>query len=275
MKLLLTVFLVCLYVFVSPVLAQEAYRWVDEKGAVHFTDNLHSIPEKYWDKAERRILPSGQEPSAPLLQPQSEDSQPAPKSQRFVVPFTRDGNRIIVEGTVNERATVKFILDTVAPGTSIPTTLAERLDVDLKSELPVEVESLKVGEAEARDLFVIIRDRPGFANLGLLGRNFFSEFQIDINREKNELTLEYLSGPYGGHSGQWWQERFRFYRELKKKYEEDLKKLHNLIAVSDHFAWEHMQRIIKIEGYLPILDEKLYDLEIKAANAAVPYEFRQ
>ena len=25
----------------------EMYRWVDEKGTVHFTDDLSSIPEKY------------------------------------------------------------------------------------------------------------------------------------------------------------------------------------------------------------------------------------
>ena len=38
------------------VTAQELYRWVDEKGAVHFTDSLHSVPEKYRDKVERRKL---------------------------------------------------------------------------------------------------------------------------------------------------------------------------------------------------------------------------
>lgn len=27
--------------------AQTTYRWVDEKGRAHFTDNLQSIPKKY------------------------------------------------------------------------------------------------------------------------------------------------------------------------------------------------------------------------------------
>ena len=28
-------------------LGQELYRWVDEKGTVHFTDDLGLVPEKY------------------------------------------------------------------------------------------------------------------------------------------------------------------------------------------------------------------------------------
>ncbi len=32
----------------------ETYRWVDEKGTVHFTDDLSTIPEKYRSNAETR-----------------------------------------------------------------------------------------------------------------------------------------------------------------------------------------------------------------------------
>jgi hypothetical protein len=33
----------------------ETYKWVDEKGTVHFTEDPATIPEKYWDKAKSRM----------------------------------------------------------------------------------------------------------------------------------------------------------------------------------------------------------------------------
>jgi hypothetical protein len=44
-------------------LGQEVYRWVDEKGTVHFTDDLSLVPERYQDQAQKKILPK--EPSPP------------------------------------------------------------------------------------------------------------------------------------------------------------------------------------------------------------------
>jgi hypothetical protein len=35
----------------------EVYKWVDEKGVVHFTDDLIQVPEKYRPKAERTGSP--------------------------------------------------------------------------------------------------------------------------------------------------------------------------------------------------------------------------
>jgi hypothetical protein len=38
----------------------EMYKWVDEKGTLHFTDDLSNIPEKYRQGAETRnpLLPN-------------------------------------------------------------------------------------------------------------------------------------------------------------------------------------------------------------------------
>jgi hypothetical protein len=33
-----------LWLVSAPVVAADFYRWVDEKGVVHFTDNVHNIP---------------------------------------------------------------------------------------------------------------------------------------------------------------------------------------------------------------------------------------
>jgi hypothetical protein len=51
---------------------QEVYRWVDEQGTVHFTDDLGQVPERYRDKIQKKEPPK--EP--PITQPIP--PQPAP-----------------------------------------------------------------------------------------------------------------------------------------------------------------------------------------------------
>jgi len=46
---------------------QEIYRWVDEKGTVHFADDFTLVPEKYRDQIQRRT-PS-EKPSPPPVRP--------------------------------------------------------------------------------------------------------------------------------------------------------------------------------------------------------------
>jgi hypothetical protein len=45
---------------------QEIYQWVDEKGTVHFTDNLSLIPEKYQDQVKERKTPKEPASSPPV-----------------------------------------------------------------------------------------------------------------------------------------------------------------------------------------------------------------
>ena len=51
----LVAILLLIFGLFDEVLAQEIYRWVDEKGIVNFTDNLYSIPEKYRGGSEKKI----------------------------------------------------------------------------------------------------------------------------------------------------------------------------------------------------------------------------
>jgi hypothetical protein len=71
-------------------LGQEAYRWVDEKGTIHFADDLSQIPEKYLDQVQKKKFPQEPAPPAPIpspapaagrAAPQSVSKQPAPVSK--------------------------------------------------------------------------------------------------------------------------------------------------------------------------------------------------
>lgn len=270
MKSLLGVFICVFCLFPSSLPAQEVYRWVDEKGSVYFTDNFDSIPEKYRSKAEKRKLPVSVQG-----QPQSSQSLPASQSQRVVVPFTRDGNAIIVRALVNGVGTSEFILDTGASLTIIPSDQAQKLGINPESGDPiplsgvggtvmvpmVKIDSLGLGGAEVRDLNVAIH--PGFRNRGLLGMDFLSEFRLEINHAQNQLTLQHQPRPHEGHSLQWWQEKFRFWNILKQS----LQKMHATAgSQSGREVAEKMLRDV---------NEKINDLEIRASRAGVPRELRQ
>jgi hypothetical protein len=48
-------------VLTSTGTAGEYFKWVDERGVVHFTNVPSSVPDEYKDKAERRVMPSEKE----------------------------------------------------------------------------------------------------------------------------------------------------------------------------------------------------------------------
>jgi chromosome segregation ATPase len=47
------IFLILLFLFSTEFSFAEVYKWVDEKGGVHFTDDFIQIPEKYRPQIER------------------------------------------------------------------------------------------------------------------------------------------------------------------------------------------------------------------------------
>jgi hypothetical protein len=60
--------------------SQEIYRWVDEKGTIHFADDFTLVPEKYRDQVQKR-KPS-EKPSPPPTRPpiRSEATGPTTES---------------------------------------------------------------------------------------------------------------------------------------------------------------------------------------------------
>ncbi|MBM4339631.1 MAG: DUF4124 domain-containing protein [Deltaproteobacteria bacterium] len=58
---------------------QEIYRWVDEKGTVHFADDFTLVPEKYRDQIQKRKPP--EEPSPSPARPPSRPEATAPTAE--------------------------------------------------------------------------------------------------------------------------------------------------------------------------------------------------
>jgi len=179
--------------FSTPSYSAEIFRWVDERGVVHFTDNLHTIPQEFRSKATR-IKTDGQLPPTPM------------PAERASVPFQKRGELMVVQVTLNEKAAAKFIVDTGASYTTISQATARGLEIDLERSRPmilfqtangviqaplVSVRSIEVGGLGLKELPVAVHDvfpDPDIA--GLLGLNFLSQFRLDIDSKNGVLYLE-------------------------------------------------------------------------------------
>ena len=177
--------------------AADYYRWVDQNGVVHFTDNPHNIPENQRGKAGRLISndpPRNPQPPVPV----------APN--KASIPFERQGQVVVVEATLNKKTAAKFVVDTGASYTMISSAIAKQLDIETEQnrrtapfqtangiiQAPlVSLESISVGGMEIRNLTAAVHDvlsDPRIA--GLLGLNFLSNFRMDIDTQKGVLHLE-------------------------------------------------------------------------------------
>jgi hypothetical protein len=89
MRRLWILVLVGLVVGSSLAFGQSVYRWVDEKGGVHFTDDPGRIPEKYQNQMRKENPPSEAIPATPQGQPPV-PKPVAPAIQGQPVPAKKD-----------------------------------------------------------------------------------------------------------------------------------------------------------------------------------------
>ncbi len=179
-----------------PSFAAEYYRWVDQDGVVHFTDNLHNIPENQRGPAKRI-----QATDSPVLV-----APPKAAPVKASIPIEKHGQIVIIKATLNNKTAAKFVVDTGASYTMISSALARELDIDLTQDqrtMPFQtangliqapltnLESITVGGMEIKNLTAAVHDAvPDPQVAGLLGLNFLSNFRIDIDTEKGLLHLE-------------------------------------------------------------------------------------
>jgi clan AA aspartic protease (TIGR02281 family) len=279
--------------------ATEFFRWFDEKGTIHFADNPRSVPERYRNQSPKHEVTRSREAILHALVPTGENSN----TQKFIVALTREDGRLLVNGTINH-GSVRFIVDTGATMTILPARVAARLGLEPKKapliEIRgvggaidgrlIEIESLKVGNAEARNFDIIVID-DDLRGVGLLGADFLSRFQMDINYSREQMVLLPGEGPYDGYPAAWWQEKFRLYNRLKDGYRQRIRQnedhLRTLGINPAQRNWEspHSGRVNPLrpiadeikehENYLRVLEKKTSDLQLRANRAELPRYLRE
>lgn len=174
--------------------AAEYYRWVDDQGNVHFTDNQHNIPEKFRQRTDRYQAPENKTPA------------PAPAKTKASIPFEKQGSVVIVDATLNRTTTTKLVVDTGASYTMISSATAKELNIDTSRQQRtapfqtangtiqaplVSLDSITVGGIEIRNMTAAIHDIQTEGRVsGLLGLDFLANFRMDIDTQKGMLHLE-------------------------------------------------------------------------------------
>jgi len=225
--LLVAIFLLTLGLF-DEVLAQEIYRWVDEKGIVNFTDNLHAIPEKYRGDSEKKLFPPSREIPTPA--PLDDSNRPTePSARRPGVSFRRSGVEIIVEGFINQKGPVDFVVDQGAMITSLPASDAAQLGINFKNSLPipwqmfgrvasrqlVAIDKFRLGDAESEGLEIAISERVSSPYPFLTIDNLRLG---DAEKKGSEIkSSERVSSPYG-FLGRDFLEQFRVQVDYKSNW---------------------------------------------------------
>jgi hypothetical protein len=95
------------------------YKWVDEKGTVHFTDDLSTIPEKNREGAETRKPPKETPTPKSQEKPKPSLTEKISEPEGITVDLVRSGEVSFTEVVLNERVTQHFIVDTGASFTVI------------------------------------------------------------------------------------------------------------------------------------------------------------
>ena len=178
--------------------AAEYYRWVDDSGVLHITDNLHNVPQTQRAGANRIQAQESPRSREPEIKP------PPPK--KASIPLEKHGQVAIIQATLNNKRSAKFVVDTGASYTLISSAFARELSIDVGQNpktLPFQtangliqapvtnLESIMVGGLEIRNLPAAVHDAvPDPEVAGLLGLNFLSNFRMDIDTQKGMLYLE-------------------------------------------------------------------------------------
>ena len=111
-----------LWLAVNPVCAAEYYRWVDDSGVLHITDNLHEVPSP-----QRGNINRVQAPESPrVVQPEIK-----PPPRKASIPMEKHGQVVIIQATLNNKQSAKFVVDTGSSYTLISNALARELSIDV------------------------------------------------------------------------------------------------------------------------------------------------
>ena len=263
-------------VFASPS-HSKIYKWKDENGKTHFTDNPSKIPPQYRKKGELKTfkgVPAEPSQAVKLLVPET-------KATTHVIKARSRGGHYVVEVVINGKIHADLIVDTGATMVILSESLGQKLGVQHNPNFPkigfntaggkVEtplfiLDSLSLGDAEAVN--VEASTNPNLdGEDGLLGMTFLENFRVEMNRETSELILKPLAGPndevWGGKNAKWWQ----------AKYSEYAKNLHHLHRVKNHVQ-QDLQKSSKVKKLIAHYEKLHSDLDLRADRANLPKEFR-
>lgn len=271
-------------VLAIPASAGEIYRWTDEQGRTHFTQDLSQVPRRHRSQARES---AGSPGSGSLVR--SERSAPparqAPSRSRSEVTrikVQRAGTSMRVVALLNGRVRAPFLVDTGASDVTIPRWVADEIGIEIDErtrtqvyqtangrieEPVVTLDSVDLGGAVAENVSASISSTMP---VGLLGLSFFNRFRYQVDPQQGLITLEpnglaengYLRG---GRSESEWRMQFRQLQGRRARVEARMGRL----------TPAHSRQIEGLSAEREQIDGQIHELEIEADRARVPQRWRE
>jgi clan AA aspartic protease (TIGR02281 family) len=263
----------------------EMYKWVDERGTVHFADDLSNVPEKYRSDAEMRKTAKEMFPSEVKEGPALPVMMKSSPSDGVEVNLYRRHELWLTEVLLNGKVKRHFILDSGASFTLINRQTASELGITIDEYTPfipvstvsgvilaplVTLKSVQVGKAELENVEALIHTMPSESE-GLLGNSFLNKFRIILDTTNGKMILFGMQGQPspdrpGGFGRDYWTGQFRFYNRT-------LGDLKNLKAKNE--AKGGQTELNRVNNAIRYFENQLGELERKASSAGVPRSWRE
>jgi clan AA aspartic protease (TIGR02281 family) len=277
-----------IFLLAAPSVA-EIYRWTDENGRVHFTQDLGQVPARYRKQAETGAKSSS---GSSRVQTYSGGSSTAGRAlparaasggngQTYRIRVQRAGTSMLVNVRLNNAVMAPFLIDTGASDVLISQSVADRLGLQLGPDTRtkrystangivehpvVMLRSVSLGEASVENVPASVS--PSM-EVGLLGLSFFNHFTYNIDAAAGVVTLTRNrlaeSGKIrGGRSQAQWRSEYNNLRWRIARVESE----YGEKAMSK----TRVRRRLEEEG--ADLERQLELLEAEADQAHVPMAWR-
>jgi len=234
----LLVALLILFYF-APHGESAIFSYKDEKGAIHFTDDLSKIPEEFRGNGKgfrKHKEEHRSSTSAPIPVPITSRAVPIEvpgvisNSNEVQVPLIPvSGGNFLVDVLLNGRVKARLMLDTGASFITLSEEIGQKLGVfssGASAEMPfntaggeewmplVALQTVSAGNAQSQLVEASIGKHIKDID-GLLGMSFLGDYRFEIDRTNKRLTIKPPSKQgemtWGGKPGNWWKGRFEYY----------------------------------------------------------------
>lgn len=268
----------------------QLYRWVDENGRLHISDDLSQVPDEQRAQVEldgtNRTDESNWnavDPGAVAVPATADPSRESIAPRRHEIPVARAGLELSVQAVLDGGVEVGFKVDTGATLNTIPRTVVEEMGIEIGEQSPmtvvvgisgdpmivpiVTVDEVRLGTATVRRVDFAVLDTMAY---GLLGMPFFNHFRVQTDPTRGMLTLEEIDlnaidGIYGGYDERHWRTRFALINGQIERIETLARK------VPTEYTTTH-ERVRKVADYWR---EQREILDLKATRAGVPQPWRE
>ena len=264
------------------------FSYRDDKGAIHFTDDLNKIPKEVREsekgvskhlesRGSHRVVPNSSQKKSIELPGYLSTGQ---EIQIPLIPV--NGGNFLVDTVLNGRVKARLMLDTGASLVTLTELIGKKLGVSSYSssaELPfstaggeewmplLSLDTVAIGSAKAQLVEASINSHIKDID-GLLGMSFLGDFRFEIDRTNKLLTLKPAQKSYevlwGGRSGNWWKGRFEHYETIIKNY----------AARAGFLKRNGHPKAPNLENTVKFYESLRHRLQLKASRVGLPENFR-